>query len=148
MVSFAGSITGGATLGTASGTLVAFGAYSAAQALATASTGTAIKALMGIAAKNATLAFFGGGLLAVGGIGIAGGMMVLGGLTAGPALIVMGPIIDCAAGKNNEQARTNHVEALRLSSELDTHACRCEAIHRKTYMFYNLLARLDAAFYR
>lgn len=45
----------------ASGALAAFGAYSAASALATASTGTAISALSGVAASNATLAFFGEG---------------------------------------------------------------------------------------
>ena len=42
MVSFAGSIAGGAVAGTAGGALIAFGAYGAAQALACASTGTAI----------------------------------------------------------------------------------------------------------
>ena len=146
MVSFAGSIAGGATLGTAGGTLVAFGAYGAAQAFAAASTGTAISTLSGAAATNATLAFFGGGSLAAGGLGMTGGMMVLGGLVAGPALMVMGLVVGNAADKNLEQARTNHAEALRLSAELDTHSFQCEVIRRRTYMFYNLLARLDARF--
>ena len=45
MVSFAGSLAGGAVAGTAGGALAAFGAYGAAQALACASTGTAIASL-------------------------------------------------------------------------------------------------------
>ena len=57
MVNFSGSIAGGAALGTTSGALVAFGAYGSAQALACASTGTAIASLSGAAATNATLVF-------------------------------------------------------------------------------------------
>ena len=72
MVNFAASLTGGAVAGTAGGALVAFGAYGAAQALACASTGTAIASLSGAAATNATLAFFGGGSIAAGGLGMAG----------------------------------------------------------------------------
>ena len=89
LVNFAGSLAGGTVAGTAGGALVAFGAYGAAQALAVASTGTAIATLSGAAATNATLAFFGGGSLAAGGLGMAGGAAVLGGLVAGPALAVM-----------------------------------------------------------
>ncbi len=70
MVSFAGSLAGGAVAGTAGGALAAFGAYGTAQALACASTGTAIASLSGAAATNATLAFFGGGSLAAGGLGM------------------------------------------------------------------------------
>ena len=97
MANFVGSIAGGAVAGTASGALAAFGAYGAAQALAFASTGTAISALSGAAATNATLAFFGGGSLAAGGLGMAGGTVVLGGLVAGPALLVMGLVAGKAA---------------------------------------------------
>lgn len=82
LVTFAGSVAGGTVAGTAGGALVAFGAYGAAQALACASTGTAIASLSGAAATNATLAFFGGGSLAAGGLGMAGGTMVLGGLVS------------------------------------------------------------------
>lgn len=146
MVNFAGSVAGGAVAGTAGGALVAFGAYGAAQALASASTGTAISALSGIAAKNATLAFFGGGSLASGGMGMAGGMAVLGGLVAGPALMIVGVVAGAAAKKNLEAAYTNRAEAIRIAEELNVGALQCEAIRRRTYMFYNLLARLDASF--
>ena len=116
MANFAGSIAGGAVAGTASGALAAFGAYGAAQALAFASTGTAISALSGAAATNATLAFFGGGSLAAGGLGMAGGTVVLGGLVAGPALLVMGLVAGKAAQKGLEKAYTNRAEAIQIAA--------------------------------
>ena len=146
MVNFAGSVAGGAAAGTASGALVAFGAYGAAQALAVASTGTAIASLSGAAATNATLAFFGGGSLAAGGLGMAGGTAVLGGLVAGPALMVVGFVAGAAAKKNLEQAYTNRNEAIQIAEQLSAAALQCASIRRRTYMFYNLLARLDAYF--
>ena len=146
MVNFAANVAGGVLAGGAGGALVAFGAYGAAQALAVASTGTAIASLSGAAATNATLAFFGGGSLAAGGLGMAGGAAVLGGLVAGPALLVMGFVVDAAASKKLEQALTNQAEAVRITEELNTGSKQCEAIRRRTNMFYNLLARLDARF--
>ena len=146
MVDFAANIAGGVIGGAGAGALVAFGAYGAAHALAAASTGTAIAALHGVAATNATLAFFGGGSLAAGGLGMAGGAAVLGGLVAGPALMVLGFVADSAASKKLEQALTNQAEAVRMTEELNTASLQCDAIRRRTYMFYNLLARLDARF--
>lgn len=146
LVNFAVSIAGGGIAGTAGGVLVAFGAYGAAQALACASTGTAIASLSGAAATNATLAFFGGGSLAAGGLGMAGGTAVLGGLVAGPALLVMGFVSGAAAKKSLDQAKTNQLEAIQLAEQLNTASKQCEAIRRRTYMFHNLLARLDAYF--
>lgn len=146
LANFAISLAGGSVAGTAGGALAAFGAYGAAQALACASTGTAIASLSGAAATNATLAFFGGGSLAAGGMGMAGGAAVLGGLVAGPALLVMGFVAGAAAKKSLEQAKTNQLEAIQLAEQLDTAAKQCEAIRRRTYMFHNLLARLDSYF--
>ena len=146
LVNFAGSLAGGAVAGTAGGALAAFGAYGAAQALAFASTGTAIASLSGAAATNATLAFFGGGSLAAGGLGMAGGTAVLGGLVAGPALMVMGLVAGHAAKKNLDQAITNRAEAIQIASQLDVASLQCETIRRRTYMFNNLLARLDTYF--
>ena len=146
MANFAGSVAGGAVAGTAGGALAAFGAYSAAQALAFASTGTAISALGGAAATNATLAFFGGGSLAAGGLGMAGGTMVLGGLVAGPTLLVMGLVAGKTAKKELEKAHTNRAEAAQMAAQLNVASMQCETIRRRTYVFYNLLARLDSYF--
>jgi membrane protein implicated in regulation of membrane protease activity len=72
-----GGLVGGTT---------ALGAWAVVSVLGSASTGTAIAGLSGIAATNATLAWFGGGALAAGGAGMSGGMIVLGGIIAVPMM--------------------------------------------------------------
>ena len=144
MQQFAAAIAGGASAGIAGGALTAFGAYNAAMAFGAASTGTAISALSGAAATNATLAFFGGGSLATGGLGIVGGTAVLGGIVAGPALLVMGLITSKKADEKLEIAKANDAQANEICEELSNAAFRCNAIRRRTNMFYAFLARLDA----
>lgn len=147
MTHFSLSLVQGGISGAAGGALAAFGAYSAAIAFASASTGTAIASLSGVAASNATLAFFGGGSLAAGGLGMAGGTAVLGGLVAGPALLVMGIITSAKAGKNLQEAYANDAKANEICEELQTASEQCIAIRRRSYMFYSLLAKLDAYLY-
>lgn len=65
---------------------MALGTWALVSAIGTASTGTAIGTLSGVAATNATLAWFGGGALAAGGAGMSGGMLVLGGIVAAPMI--------------------------------------------------------------
>ena len=144
MTKFSLSLAKGGVAGAAGGALAAFGAYSAATTFATASTGTAIATLSGAAASNATLAFFGGGSLAAGGLGIAGGTAVLGGLVAGPALLVMGIITGAKAGKSLEEAKANLAKADEICAEFEAGIDQCIAIRRRTNMFYSVLARLDA----
>ena len=80
-----GILGGGATgISTAAGVSGLVGIFGSA------STGTAISTLSGVAASNATLAWLGGGSLAVGGGGIALGTTVIGGLVAGPAILAVG----------------------------------------------------------
>lgn len=146
MQRFAAAIAGGMSAGVAGGVLTAFGAYNAAMALGTASTGAAISTLSGAAATNATLAFFGGGSLAAGGLGMAGGTMVLGGLVAGPALLVMGLIAGKKAEEKLEVAKANIAQAREMCAELANAAYQCDAIRRRTMMLYSFLARLDAQF--
>lgn len=83
----AGTAAGGAA-GAATGTALAYGTFTAAAAFGTASTGTAISGLSGVAATNATLAALGGGSLAAGGAGVAGGVIVLGAIVAAPLLLL------------------------------------------------------------
>ena len=143
---FAVDVAGGAAAGAVGGALTAFGAYSAAMTFASASTGTAIATLSGAAATNATLAFFGGGSLAAGGLGMAGGMAVLGGLVAGPALAVMGLITGAKAQEKVNKALESKAEADAVVESLNAAAYQCSAIRRRTYMFYTLLSHLDAQF--
>lgn len=143
MSNFAVSLGQGLVTGVAERALAAFGAYNAAAAFATASTGTAIATLSGAAATNATLAFFGGGSLAAGGMGIAGGTAVLGGIVAGPALLVMGIITGAKSGKDLENAKANAAKANEICEQFENGSLECIAIRRRCNMFYNLLARLD-----
>ena len=144
LTKFSSSILQGSATGIAGGALTAIGAYGAATTLATASTGTAIASLHGVAATNATLAWFGGGSLAAGGAGMAGGAAVLGGIVAGPALLCMGLIVGAKAGKNLENARANAYQTNEICEELENGSIECISIRRRCYMFYNLLARLDS----
>lgn len=109
-------IGGVSALGT--GALVGVGSYGGAVMFASASTGTAISALSGAAATNATLAWFGGGSLAAGGLGMAGGMAVLGGLVAGPVLAVGGLVLAAKARENLANARSNLAQARRAAGEM------------------------------
>ena len=143
---FALEIAGGAAAGAVGGALTALGAYGAAMTFASASTGTAIASLSGAAATNATLAFFGGGSLAAGGLGMAGGMAVLGGLVAGPALMVMGMITGAKSQEKLENALSNKAQADEIVESLGAASVQCIAVRRRTYMFYNLLAHLDSYF--
>ena len=146
MINFAVSLSQGGVAGIAGGAATAMGAYGLATTFAAASTGTAISTLSGAAATNATLAFFGGGSLAAGGLGVAGGTAVLGGLVAGPALLVMGVIVGAKADKVLEEAKANRAQAEQIVQQLLLGGDQCIAIRRRTYMFYNLLARLDVRF--
>lgn len=78
-------------------------------ALATASTGTAISTLSGAAATNATMAWLGGGSLAVGGGGVAAGTAVLTGITVGAtaviALLAAGTMVSLHYGKKLTEAK-------------------------------------------
>lgn len=94
------------------GALTGLAAYGGVGLLGTASTGTAISALSGAAAKSATLAWLGGGSLATGGLGMAGGMAVLGGAVLGPALAIGGFMM---ANKAEEALS----EAWRYESKVD-----------------------------
>ena len=143
MTGLASSVSSGVAAGTLAGALTAFGAYSGAMAFGAASTGTAIATLSGAAATNATLAFFGGGSLAAGGLGIAGGAMVLGGLVAAPALAVLGLFMGSSANENLERARSNMSKAKRFYAEMKTAAIACNGIRRTAYLFDRLLVRLN-----
>ena len=144
--SMATSMVGGLASGALAGAITAFGAYGAAGALATASTGTAIASLSGAAATNATLAFFGGGSLAAGGLGMAGGTAVLGGLVAGPALAVLGFVVGAKASSNKNKAYTNLAKAKEFKEEMDAASSLCMGIRRRSNMFKRFLLSMNAVF--
>jgi len=143
-------IASGIGKGLQSGALTAFGAYGSVGMLASASTGTAISTLGGAAATNATLAWLGGGSLAVGGGGMALGTAVLGGIVAGPLVAVAGFVMDSKAEKNLTEAHEYtseidiKIEKMRLSIE------GLNAIHMQIdelqYGIEQIVVRLDNTF--
>lgn len=137
---------GGAVIGVASGSVISIAVYKLARILAHASTGTAITSLEGAAAKNATLAFLGGGSLATGGLGIAGGTVILGALVVCPALFLMGIFAGKTAKKNLESAYMNQAEAVRVAEQIDALSVQYESIQKRLDVFCNFLERLDDYF--
>lgn len=130
------------------GALAGFGAYGGAAMLATASTGTAISTLSGVAATNATLAWFGGGSIAAGGMGMAGGAAVLGGLVAGPALLVGGLFMNAAASKRLAAAESNYYEAKRLAEEMNCATTSLNGIVDVVDCYSKFLTRLAAKMHK
>ena len=111
--------------------------------LASASTGTAISTLSGVAATNATLAFFGGGSIASGGLGMAVGQTVLGSIAVGPGLLAMGLILSAKSQQEIDKALTNKDQLDAAVSEMESAISMVIAIRRRA-MLYNLLVRLDS----
>lgn len=110
---------GGATIGTAGGFAAAGATTSAVMALGTASTGTAISSLSGVAATNATLAALGGGSIAAGGGGMALGTAILGGATLGVGLLVGGIIFNVTGSNLSDKADEAYNQAKRTEKEVN-----------------------------
>jgi|GEM_PF-1265001 len=103
---------GGAFAGAAVGGVGAYATFMAAVSFGTASTGTAIAGLSGVAATNAALALLGGGTLAAGGAGVAGGAAILAGVVAAPALLL-------AVGGLAWMVKRNRKQHQELATKLD-----------------------------
>ncbi len=129
--------------GLSGGAALAFGAHNGTMLLATASTGTAISSLGGVAATNATLAWLGGGSLAAGGYGMAGGAMVLGGIVAGPALAIFGHIVGNKGEAALNKAKSNLEEANTISDESDLMVAKLEAIEKVTSQANSVFSKVS-----
>lgn len=110
------------------GALAGVASYGGAMMFASASTGTALSALSGVAATNATLAWFGGGSLAAGGLGMAGGAAILGGIVAGPAIALGGFLMEAKSKKNLAEAKSNLSKAKKAAEEFRMGASMLQAI--------------------
>lgn len=121
------------------GVVQAVGAGASAQAgalwgvsqFASASTGTAISSLSGVAAQNATLAFLGGGPVAAGGGGVAAGSAVLGAITVVPAVIVGGATLGVVGAKVKKRSRLHAAEVRVAAERLDALAQTLAAANRR-----------------
>ncbi|MFB7343257.1 hypothetical protein ACFCZ6_24660 [Streptomyces hydrogenans] len=132
-----GAAAGGAA-GVAVGGAAAYGAFTAAALFGTASTGTAISTLSGVAATNATLALLGGGTLAAGGAGMAGGVLLLTGMVAAPAAAL------AAAGFYVLRKRRTKKEEERLRAEVETAEAAMEQSQQGFDVMIDVLDRATA----
>ena len=133
------------------GALLAFGTYNVVMSglgglLVTATTGTTLASLTGVAATNATLAWLGGGALAAGGFGMVGGMAVLGGLVAGPALALGGSLFAKQADKAYWDAQSNRENAKKFAEQAKSINTMLSAVKLRAEQLTNLLVNLDKPF--
>ncbi|MBS1208787.1 MAG: hypothetical protein H6R19_1185 [Proteobacteria bacterium] len=102
----------GGGAGALGGATLALGAWGLAGTIGTASTGTAIGTLSGVAATNATLAWLGGGAASAGGLGVAGGTAVLGGIALLPVAVLA-----MYFGQTNAKTRLNEAREVLHQAE-------------------------------
>ena len=127
----AASATGAAVGGAAAGAGVAAGAYATAAAFGTASTGAAISGLSGIAARNATLAWLGGGSLASGGGGIAAGAATLANIALAP-LSLLPALVMAVKARNQSRKIDEEIANMDISeAEMDRHKAELTAVRSR-----------------
>lgn len=126
-----------------SGALTGAAVYGTVGLLASASTGTAISALSGAAATNATLAWLGGGAIAAGGGGMAVGAVVLGGVVAAPVIAVGYMVYDAKANKNLAAAKENLLKAKKFQQEILLAISKVNAIINRVNQMEDVLGELN-----
>ncbi|OOF38242.1 hypothetical protein BKK49_10125 [Rodentibacter rarus] len=128
------------------GALTGLAAYGTVGIVGTASTGTAISALSGAAAKSATLAYLGGGSLAAGGLGMAGGMAVLGGAVLGPALAIGGFIMASKAEEQVTKAYNYEAKVDKAVAEIDTSLVYLKGVRTNAKEMENIILNMVQRF--
>lgn len=123
----------------AAGATAGFVSYGAVGALATASTGAAITGLSGAAAANATLAWFGGGALSAGGLGMAGGAWILGSIVTGPVLAIGGMVMSAKSKEALANAKAQAAKAAQAIEEMITIATATGLIQTRAEQIHSLL---------
>ena len=133
-VGFGGVVGGGA----------AVGAWAVVSLVGSASTGAAISGLSGVAAYNATLAWFGGGALAAGGAGMSGGMMVLGGIVAAPIIFFAAKGAYAKAEKTRAESEKLKVEIVKLTEVKAQTQDQLDAVTR----YHGIIEKLSSDYTR
>lgn len=137
---------GGLASGALAGALTGFGMYGGVGLFASASTGTAIASLSGVAATNATLAWLGGGSLAAGGLGMAGGTIVLGGIVAAPVIAVVASVFAAKAEEKKYDAHAYYDSVQAICESMRAESLIWEQISNKAKEKRELLKKLDKEF--
>jgi len=134
---------GGAAVGTAGGFAAAGATTAAVMALGTASTGTAIASLSGIAATNATLAALGGGAIAAGGGGIALGTTILGAATFGVGLLVGGVIFSITGSSLSDKADEAWAQMKKAEKEIDKVCSYMKELSSTATKYYKTISTVN-----
>lgn len=134
---------GGFASGALAGALTGFGMYGGAGLFASASTGTAIASLSGVAATNATLAWFGGGSLAAGGLGMAGGTIVLGSIVVAPVIAVVSSIFAAKAEEKKYDAYAYYDDVEAICESMRAESFVWEQISNKAKEKKDILKKID-----
>lgn len=134
-------IGGGA--GALGGASLALGAWGLAGMVGTASTGTAISTLTGVAASNATLAWLGGGAASAGGLGVAGGMAVLGGIALIPTAVLAMYFGQNSAKQKLNEARNYQDEVDAIEAEINTFIAQLEQICKGADLMKDVIRAMD-----
>lgn len=133
----------GALKSVAVGTGVRSGVLTLVGAFGTASTGTPIAALHGVAVTNASLAALGGGSLATGGGGVALGGALLGGATLAPAVLIAGLALLSKGEKSMTTARDYAARAAVANADLDARIAYQPAVHIRIAELTDAAHQLD-----
>ena len=112
-------------------------------ALGTASTGTAITSLSGVAATNAALAALGGGSIAAGGGGMALGSAILGGATLGVGLLVGGIIFNITGSSLSNKADEAWSQMKKAEGEIDKICLYLDNLFNYAEKFYSTLTKVN-----
>jgi hypothetical protein len=137
---------GGAAVGTAGGFAAAGATTAAVMALGTASTGTAIASLSGIAATNATLAALGGGAIAAGGGGIALGTTILGVATLGVGILVGGVIFSITGSSLSGKADEAWKQMKKAEAEIDKICLYMKELSSTVAKFYKAISNINEVY--
>ena len=134
---------GGAAFGTAGGFAAAGATTAAVMALGTASTGTAIASLSGVAATNATLAALGGGAIAAGGGGMALGSAVLGAATLGVGLLVGGVIFNITGSSLSDKADEAWSQMQKAEKDINKICSYLRELSNTSIRFKNSITKVN-----
>lgn len=137
---------GGASLGAAGGFAAAGATTAAVMALGSASTGTAIASLSGVAATNATLAVLGGGTLAAGGGGMAAGAAALGVATLGVGLLIGGVIFSFTGGKMSEKADEAWSQMRKAEEKINMICGYLDDLKKTANKYYSTLSQVNGIY--
>jgi ABC-type multidrug transport system fused ATPase/permease subunit len=135
---------GVAAIGT--GALVGIASYGGAMMFGSASTGTAIATLSGAAKTNATLAWFGGGSIKTGGLGIAGGKLILAGIVVAPIIAVSALITSAKSKEKLAEAKKTHEEAMDAVAKMEAITTGMQAVSKLSNNYSKFIKQLNKKF--